>query len=112
TPAEVAAVLELAVISGIVLPILPNRGYGPWEALNPRGIWLVVVLVAGLSFAGFVAIRLLGEKRGLAITGAVGGLVSSTAVTVAMADRSKDTPSLSRTAAAAAILASAIMPLR
>jgi uncharacterized membrane protein (DUF4010 family) len=100
------------VISGIILPILPNRGYGPWETLNPRQIWLIVVLVAGLSFAGFVAVRLLGEKRGLAITGAAGGLVSSTAVSVSMADRSRETPSLARPAAAATILASAIMPLR
>ena len=112
TTTEVAAVLELAVISGIVLPILPDRGYGPWNSLNPREIWWVVVLVAGLSFAGFIAMRLLGEKRGLVITGAVGGLVSSTAVTVAMADRSKESDSVAEPAAAAAVLASTIMALR
>ncbi len=112
TQDEVAAVLELAVISGIVLPLLPNVGYGPWGVLNPRDIWLVVVLVAGLSFLGFVAVRLLGENRGLAITGAVGGLVSSTAVTVAMADRSKESEALARPAAAAAVLASSVMAMR
>lgn len=112
SPQEVTAVLQLAVISGIILPILPNRGYGPWNVINPRDLWLVVVLVAALSFAGFVAMRLLGEKRGLMITGAVGGLVSSTAVTVAMADRSRDAEKLAEPAAAAAVLASSIMALR
>src|SRR5262245_34496196 len=67
TTEELTAALELAVITVIVLPLLPNRGYGPWEVLNPRQIWLVVVLVAGLSFAGFVAVRLLGEGKGLAV---------------------------------------------
>jgi uncharacterized membrane protein (DUF4010 family) len=109
---ELAAVLELAVITVIVLPLLPNRGYGPWSVLNPREIWMVVVLVAGLSFAGFVAVRLLGERRGLAITGAVGGLVSSTAVTMAMADRSKENTALEHPAAAAAVLASTVMAAR
>lgn len=112
SPEELAAVLELAVITVIVLPLLPNRGYGPWGVLNPRDIWMVVVLVAGLSFAGFVAVRVVGEKRGLAITGAIGGLVSSTAVTVAMADRSKEHASLERPAAAAAVLASTVMTAR
>jgi uncharacterized membrane protein (DUF4010 family) len=112
TPEELTAALELAVISVIVLPLLPNRGYGPWQVLNPREIWLVVVLVTALSFVGFMAMRLLGERRGMAVTGAVGGLVSSTAVTMAMAERSRSAPEMGRAAAAAAVVASAIMPLR
>ncbi len=112
TPEELTAALELAVISVIVLPLLPNRGYGPWHVLNPREIWLVVVLVTALSFVGFMAMRLLGERRGMAVTGAVGGLVSSTAVAMAMAERSRSAPGMGRAAAAAAIVASAIMPLR
>jgi len=112
TTEELTAALELAVISVIIYPLLPDRGFGPWEVLNPRNIWLVVVLVAGLSFVGFVAMRFAGERRGLAITGAVGGLVSSTAVTMAMADRSREDDGLSRPAAAAAVLASTVMPLR
>lgn len=112
TAEELSAALELAVISVIVLPLLPNRGYGPWQVFNPRALWFVVVLVAGLSFLGFIAVRLLGERRGLTITGAVGGLVSSTAVTMAMADRSKETESVSGPAAAAAVLASTIMTAR
>ncbi len=110
TAEELSAALELAVISVIVLPLLPNRGFGPWAVLNPRDLWLVVVLVAGLSFLGFVAVRVVGERRGLAITGAVGGLVSSTAVTVAMADRAKaDGEAVAQPAAAATVLASTVM---
>jgi uncharacterized membrane protein (DUF4010 family) len=111
-PEELTAALELAVITVIVLPLLPSRGYGPWHVLNPREIWLVVVLVTALSFVGFVAMRLLGERRGMQVTGAVGGLVSSTAVTMAMAERSRADEGLSRAAATAAVVASSIMPLR
>jgi uncharacterized membrane protein (DUF4010 family) len=71
-----------------------------------------VVLVTALSFVGFVAMRLLGERRGMAVTGAVGGLVSSTAVTMAMAEKSRSSEQLGRAAAAAAVVASSIMPLR
>jgi uncharacterized membrane protein (DUF4010 family) len=110
--AEIAAALELAVISVIVLPLLPNRGYGPWEVLNPFEIWLVVVLVSGVSFAGFVAMRLLGERRGITVAGLVGAMVSSTAVTVAMATQSRTQPNLARASAGAAVLASTIMGLR
>jgi uncharacterized membrane protein (DUF4010 family) len=112
TPEELSAALELAVITVIVLPLLPSRGFGPWGVLNPREIWMVVVLVTALSFVGFVAMRLLGERRGMTVTGAVGGLVSSTAVTMAMAERSRSAEGLGKAAAAAAIVASAIMPLR
>ena len=112
SPEELTAALELAVITVIVLPLLPNRGFGPWEVWNPREIWMVVVLVTALSFVGFVAMRLLGERRGMAVTGAVGGLVSSTAVTMAMAERSRSADELSRAAAASAVVASSIMPLR
>lgn len=112
TEQELTAALELAVISVIVLPLLPNRGYGPWQALNPFEIWLIVVLVSGLSFAGFVAIRIVGQRRGLTLTGVAGALVSSTAVTVAMATQARMTSELARTAAAATVLASTIMCVR
>lgn len=106
---ELSAVLQLAVISVIILPVLPSRGYGPWGVLNPREIWWVVVLVAGFSFVGFIASRLLGQRRGLLLAGAIGGLVSSTAVTMTMAERSRAEPGAARPAAAAAVVASAIM---
>jgi len=112
TADEIRSALELAVISVIVLPLLPNRGFGPWQVLNPFEIWMIVVLVSALSFVGFVAIRLLGEHRGLVVTGAVGGLVSSTAVTMAMAERSRADQGLARAAASATVLASCVMSLR
>ena len=79
--ADIDSALELGVISCIVLPLLPNEGMGPWRAWNPFEIWLVVVAVSALSFAGFVAMRWLGSARGLLLSGAIGALVSSTAVT-------------------------------
>ncbi len=111
TTEEIRGALELAVITVIVLPLLPDRGYGPWQALNPREIWIVVVLVSALSFVGFVAMRVLGAGRGMAITGAVGGLVSSTAITISMAERSH-TGAARPAAATAAVLASTIMCVR
>lgn len=109
---EITAVLELAVISCIVLPLLPNRAYGPWQALNPFEIWLMVVLVSAVSFAGFVAMRLFGEDRGLGMTGVIGGVASSTAVTLALADRTRADVTIARPAAAAAALASSVMCVR
>jgi uncharacterized membrane protein (DUF4010 family) len=112
TEDELAAALELAVISVIVLPLLPNQGYGPWQVWNPFEIWLVVVLVSALSFAGFVAMRLWGERRGMTAAAVVGALVSSTAVTVAMATQTRAAKQLAGVAAAATALASTIMCLR
>ncbi len=109
---ELGAALELGVITCIVLPLLPRQGYGPWHVWNPFEIWLVVVVVSALSFTGFIAMRLLGERRGLLVAGLVGSVVSSTGVTVAMAHSSRTNPALARSAATAAILASAVMGLR
>ena len=106
---ELMAVLQLAVISAIVLPLLPDRDYGPWQVWNPFKIWMVVVLVSALSFAGFVAVRWKGEQAGLLWAAGLGAVVSSTATTVAMAQRSRETPAHGRRIAAAALLASVVM---
>ncbi|MDY6979572.1 MAG: MgtC/SapB family protein [Pseudomonadota bacterium] len=79
---ELSAILKLALIWVVILPLLPNQGYGPWEAINPYQIWWMVVLIAGISFAGYVAIKIVGAHKGLLITGFLGGLVSSTAATI------------------------------
>ena len=86
---EMVAVLEMAVITAIVMPLLPDRGFGPWQVLNPFRIWLVVVLVSLVSFAGFMAVRWKGERAGLFWAAGLGSLVSSTATTVSMAQRSR-----------------------
>lgn len=112
TTEELSAALELAVISVIVLPLLPNHGYGPWQVFNPFTLWLVVVLVSALSFSGFIAMRLWGQRQGLIIAGLVGAMVSSTAVTIAMAARSRASAKLAGPAASATVLASTVMCLR
>lgn len=79
---ELRAAIQLLLISVVVLPILPNSGYGPWQALNPHAIWWMVVLIASISFAGYVAVKVAGAQRGAAFTGLFGGLASSTALTL------------------------------
>ncbi|NGP53125.1 MgtC/SapB family protein [Thioalkalivibrio sp. XN8] len=79
---ELQAVIKLLLISVVLLPILPNQGYGPWQALNPYAIWWMVVLVATISFIGYFAIKIAGARRGTIFTGLFGGLASSTAVTL------------------------------
>mgnify|MGYP002064472465 CR=1 FL=1 len=74
--------IKLLLISVVLLPVLPNQGYGPWQALNPYAIWWMVVLIAAISFAGYFAIKIAGARRGTIFTGVFGGLASSTAVTL------------------------------
>ena len=87
---DIYAGLRLSIATFIVLPLLPNRTVDPWDALNPWSLWLLVLLISGLSLVGYVATRLLGAHRGIALTGLTGGLVSSTAVTLAFARQSRD----------------------
>ena len=79
---DLLAVIKLLLMSVIVLPALPNAGYGPWHALNPYQIWWLVILIAALSFAGYIAMKAAGTRQGLLLTGALGGMVSSTLVTL------------------------------
>lgn len=81
-PKELQAGLTLLLISVVLLPILPNQGYGPWQALNPYAIWWMVVLVAAISFGGYFAIKIGGSRRGIIFTGLFSGLASSTALTL------------------------------
>ncbi|MCC6213135.1 MAG: MgtC/SapB family protein [Burkholderiales bacterium] len=80
---DLVSILQFAVVAFVVLPLLPDRGYGPFAALNPRHIWLMVVLISGVSLAGYVALRLVGREHGAMLLGLFGGLVSSTATTLA-----------------------------
>lgn len=79
---EFMAGLKLLTISVVLLPVLPNQGYGPWQSLNPYEIWWMVVLIAGISFAGYVAVRAAGPEKGIPFTGITAGLASSTALTL------------------------------
>ncbi len=107
--AELAAVLKLLLISVVMLPVLPNRTVDPWDALNPYEIWWMVVLIAGISFCGYLAVRLVGAAHGLLLTGLLGGLTSSTATTVSLARLSRQSEGASALLAAGAAAACAIM---
>lgn len=106
---ELAAVLKLALISVVILPILPNRGFGPWNALNPYAIWWMVVLIAGISFVGYFAVRIAGPRRGLPLTGLLGGLASSTATTLSFSRMGRHRPGLHTLLAAGITLSAATM---
>ncbi len=109
---EMLAVARFALIAMVILPLLPDRAFGPYDAWNPRGLWLVVVLVSGFSFAGYIAAKLLGPSRGTIAMSAAGSMVSSTAVTAALAQRLKDTDEAAAILHAGIAVASATMFLR
>lgn len=90
---DLVAGLKLLIATFIVLPLLPNRTIDPWEALNPYKLWWLVILISALSLVGYVAVRWLGDQRGTALTGLFGGMVSSTAVSLSFARRSRTEPS-------------------
>jgi uncharacterized membrane protein (DUF4010 family) len=89
---DIVAGIKLLAATFIVLPLLPDRTMDPWGALNPYKLWWLVILISSLSLIGYVAVRMLGERRGMALTGLFGGLVSSTAVTLTFARRSREKP--------------------
>jgi len=105
---DLAAVMTFAGISLVVLPILPNKTYGPYEVLNPQNIWLMITLIVGLSILGYFIYKFVGKKVGIISNGVLGGLISSTATTVSYARKTRDTASISKMAAFVITTASAI----
>lgn len=114
TREDIYATLKFAVITVIVLPVLPNRGFGPppLDVLNPYRIWLMVVLISGISFLGYVMIKLVGPRQGITLTGILGGIVSSTPVTLSFTQRSRDEEALGRSFALAITVAWAMTFVR
>ncbi|MEB2316928.1 MAG: DUF4010 domain-containing protein, partial [Xanthomonadaceae bacterium] len=102
---EVFDGLFLLASALVVLPLLPDRGFGPYEALNLRTLWLLVVLVMAVGALGHVALRVVGNRRGLAVSGFFAGYVSSTAAVLGFGQRAKESPQLMRSAVGAALLA-------
>lgn len=100
---ELTALLRLLLISVVILPFLPDRDFGPWQALNPRALWWMVVLISAISFSGYLAVKLLGQRRGLALTALFSGLTSSTALTLHFSRLARGEP------AASGLLASGIL---
>lgn len=109
---ELLAVVKLALISVVLLPVLPDQGFGPWQALNPYRIWWMVVLVAAISSVGYFAVRVLGERLGVLSTGLFGGLASSTPTVLALARRAAAQVRSARLLAAGALLACTMTYLR
>jgi uncharacterized membrane protein (DUF4010 family) len=112
TRRDLISILQFAVLSLIVLPLLPNVGYGPYGALNPHQIWWMVVLISGLSLAGYAALRIAGQRHGAILVGLLGGLVSSTATTLAFSRHGKRGEALARLAIIVIVLANLVVLVR
>lgn len=109
---DLSAAILFLVMSFVILPLFPNHPLDPWDYFNFYQIWMMVVLVAGISFLGYIAIRVIGLKHGIGLAGFVGGLVSSTAVSLSFARRAKESPTLSKNLAIGICLACSIMLIR
>jgi len=109
---DLSAAILFLMMSGVILPLVPNKPIDPWGYINVHHIWLMVVLIAGISFLGYIAVRLVGSKHGIGIAGFLGGLASSTAVTLSLSRRSKETPTLFPSLSIGISLACSVMLIR
>jgi uncharacterized membrane protein (DUF4010 family) len=109
---EIRAVLILLAMSFLLLPLLPNEAIDPWNAINPYEIWLLAILIAAISFAGYVAVKVFGERLGVVMTALAGGLASSTATTLAFARLGREHPGSARLLSAGILIAGAVMMIR
>jgi len=112
SPDDVRAIFQFTLIALVILPLLPNRTYGPFDVLNPYKIWLMVVLIVAIGMSGYLAYRMLGARGGTILGGLLGGLISSTATTVSYARQSAAHPQARGAAALAIVVASTIVLLR
>jgi uncharacterized membrane protein (DUF4010 family) len=111
TREDVYATLRFAVITAIILPILPDQTYGPppVNVINPHNVWRMVVFISGINFLGYLLIKIVGPRRGVGISGFLGGLASSTANTLSFSQRSQEDKELTRPYAAAIIIGWTVM---
>ncbi|MGB3490408.1 MAG: DUF4010 domain-containing protein [Xanthobacteraceae bacterium] len=109
---EIRAILTLLAMSFLLLPLLPNRPIDPWNAINPHRIWLLAIMIATISFAGYIAIRAFGNRLGVFMAASAGGLASSTVTTLALARLAREHPSSSGLLSAGILVASVVMMLR
>jgi uncharacterized membrane protein (DUF4010 family) len=112
THKDLISILQFGVLSLVVLPILPDQDYGPYQALNPHQVWWMVVLISGLSLAGYAALRIVGNRHGAPLLGFFGGLVSSTATTLVFARNARDDSKLTDTATLVILIANLVVTLR
>ena len=106
---DLKAVMQFALISLVILPVLPNRTYGPFDVLNPRNIWWMVVLIVGINLGGYIAYKFLGQRAGITLGGILGGLISSTATTVSYAKRAAAAAGAIGPAAIVIVIASTVV---
>jgi len=109
---DLLAVLQFSVLTFIILPILPDQSYGPYGAVNPHQAWLMVVLISGISLAGYAALHAVGTRYGAPLLGFFGGLASSTATTMIYAKHGKNTPLMLNLAASVIVIASIVVIVR
>jgi uncharacterized membrane protein (DUF4010 family) len=109
---DLLSVLQFSVLALIILPLLPNRDYGPYGALNPYQIWWMVVLIVGVGLMGYAALRLVGQQRGAVMLGLLGGLVSSTATTLSFSRHARDSNEMMPVAVIVIVLANLVVPIR
>ncbi|MFU8815002.1 MAG: MgtC/SapB family protein [Pseudomonadales bacterium] len=109
---EFSAIIRFVLISLVVLPVLPNRTFGPYDVVNPAQVWLLVVLIVGLNLIGYVALRMMSARGGAIVGGLVGGLISSTATTVSFSGMTRHNHHLAAPAALIILLASTVVYLR
>lgn len=109
---DLVSILQFSVLSFVILPILPNQNYGPYDAFNPYQAWMMVVLISGLSLAGYIALRWTGQRYGAPLLGFLGGLVSSTATTLVYAKHSKLNEGMLRLSAVVILIASQVVLVR
>lgn len=106
---DLRAIMQFALISLVILPVLPDKTYGPYLVLNPRQVWWMVVLIVGLSLAGYIAYKFFGENAGVLLGGILGGVISSTATTVSYSRQAASAPEISRLAAIVIMTASTVV---
>lgn len=106
---DIIAALQFGILTLVILPILPDRTFGPLAVLNPRTIWMMVILIAGVNLVGYVLAKALGSNQGITLTGVMGGFASSTALTISFARRSRAEAPLASSFALAILIASTIM---
>ncbi|HKK74603.1 MAG TPA: MgtC/SapB family protein [Saprospiraceae bacterium] len=111
-PKDIRAIMQFVAITLVILPILPNQTYGPYDVLNPREVWLMVVLIVSLSMIGYIIYKVLDKDSGTIANGLLGGLISSTATTVTFSRRTNEMPKAARLAAFIIMTASAVSIVR
>lgn len=112
TPKDLNSILQFAVLSLVILPILPDSDFGPYAAINPRQVWWMVVLISGLALAGYLALRIVGARHGAALLGIFGGLASSTATTMMFSRHAAEHGHLTRMAALVILIANVMVMVR